>query len=158
MSMRERKKIQKLSWEVGRESWVLFFVWATVTSSSWAAGGIENPVKVQAVSPTQRALTFSFDRKQVLALAERPGARSYVAQSFAATGSVSYTVSRQSPVTVTLDAPLADVADTAGGLPQLVVAKPSAWSAANGVLVKQLAVMRGEGFASRFLRLQTKNL
>ncbi len=152
MSMRERKKIQKLSWEVGRDNWVLFFVWATVISSSWAAVGNRNPVRVQSISPTQRVLTFSFDKEQILALAKEPVAGSYVAQPFSAKGNVSYTVVRQNPVTVILEEPLPEITDTAYGLSRPATVTLPGWSGTNGVVVKEVGVMRGEKIFSILVR------
>lgn len=152
MPMRKREKIQELSREITRKYGALLFVCAFLVSSGRAAAGNRTEVRVQSVSSTQRVLTFSFDKARVLAMTEGTGAASCVAQLFSSRGNVSYTVVRQNPVTVTLAGPLPEATDTAEGAPRLVTAKPSAWSGTDGVLLKQLGVMRGEKIFSLVVR------
>ncbi len=144
MSMRERQKIQKLPREIAGEYRALFFVCAFLISSSWAGAGNRTRVKVQSISPTQRVFTFSVGRDDILALSGKRDRVSPIRQLFTALGNITYTVARQNPVSIPLDAPVPDLTDTSEGLQSTVVTRPSDRSGTNGVMLKELGIMRGE--------------
>lgn len=152
MSMRERQKIQKLPREIAGKYRALIFVCTFLISSSWAGAGSRTPVKVRSISPTQRALTFSIGRDDIVALSGKHARVFPIRQIFTARGNITYTAARQDPVSISLDTPLQDFTDTSKGGQSTFVTGPSPGSATGGVTLKKLGVMRGQELYSLIVR------
>lgn len=113
---------------------VLFF------SQSLASG--RDRVRVQSISPSRRVLNITTDKESLLSLvsgSDNPAP--YISFPFVAEGNVSYTVQRQNPETITIGKTPAAAIDTAKGQPG--IARAGFTNATNGIILKQLGIMRG---------------
>ncbi len=100
--------------------------------------------KVQTVSPTRRVVTVMVNKESVLSMVGSPQHTPYVAFPFVSGGSVSYTVSRSNPETMTLSRPFAVLVDSAEGGNGIARADLQSLANSNGVLLKQVGIMRDQ--------------
>jgi hypothetical protein len=154
MSLRQRKEIQELPWEVTKHNRIQLLVSPAVflltlfsfSVQSFATGNLSSQqsrslVKVQSISPTQRVVTITSNEEDVRSLLSGSSSP-YIAFPFVADGNVSYNVQRQNPETITFNGTIPAMIDSAKG--SNAIARTNFSMPASGILLKQVGIMRGK--------------
>lgn len=131
-------------YRVAPELYSFFIILLSVALVGQVFAADKGNTRVQSISATKRVVTVTSDDQSILSLAEGRGVASYVAVPFVASGGVTYTVSRSNPATVALKSTPAALVDSAEG--GKGIARPDFQAAvgANGILLKEVGIMRGE--------------
>ncbi|MCL5020549.1 MAG: C25 family cysteine peptidase, partial [Bacteroidetes bacterium] len=124
--------------------WSLLVMVLLTGSAGQAFGKTSGVSRVHSVSPTKKIITVSSDKESVISMAGGRGSAPYVAFPFISQGAVSYTVTRLSPETFRLGGLAMPAVDSAEGSNAIARANFQSLGDANGVLLKQVGIMRGE--------------
>lgn len=124
--------------------WSALMVALLLGLAEQASGNTVGLTKVQSISPTKRLITVTSDDQSIASMARGNGGTPYVAFPFLSRGAVSYSVSRLNPKTFRLVGPAAPAVDSAKGSNATARFDFKSLTDANGVLLKEVGIMRGE--------------
>ncbi len=107
-------------------------------------GETSGVTRVQSISPTKKVISVVSDKQCVISMAGGRGSAPYVAFPFLSRGAVSYTVTRLGPATFRLGGAAMPAIDSAEGSKAIARANFQSLTDGDGVLLKQVGIMRGE--------------